>query len=72
MAQRFNIEEQGKRFEFELGDDGIVWFFEKGLEKPKVNIGQVLIDPDIDFKKAKELAREMLLVSGCIEENQHE
>ena len=67
MAQRFNIEEQENKFEFELDNDGYIWFFENGLDKPKVNIGQKRIIPKIELEEAKELAREMLFVSGYIE-----
>lgn len=67
MAQKFDLEEQGKIFNFELDDKGVIWLFENGLDKPKVNLGQTGITPNIGLEKAKELAREMLLSFGYIE-----
>jgi len=66
MAQIFVIEEQGEKFEFELDENGIIWFFEKGLNNLKVNIGQVQGISNVSLSRAKESAREMLLVSGRI------
>lgn len=66
MAQIFVIEEKGKKFEFELDEKGFIWFFENGLNNPKVNIGQVEGASNVSLKNAKESAREMLLVSGHI------
>lgn len=66
MVQRFNIEEQGNIFEFELDNNGCIWLFENGLNNPKINIGQERTNPNIELEEAKELAREMLFVLGYI------
>lgn len=66
MVQNFNIEEQGDIFEFELDNNGRIWFFENGLNSPKINIGQERTNPNIELEEAKELAREMLFVLGYI------
>ena len=57
MAQIFVIEEQGEKFEFELDENGIIWFFETGLNNPKVNIGQIQGISNVSLSRAKESAR---------------
>jgi len=70
--QKFNLEIENKKFDFEIDRDGYVWIVEKNekFQMPeKTNIGQ--LRPIRSLEEAKEIGKIMLYISRRINKLEH-